>query len=58
MLQRHYVISMLQYPTTMKTRSELSNVSVTDADAALSRDAYATSHLSAVNVALKGLHTG
>jgi len=39
------------YPTTTKTRSKIRNVSVTAA-AALSRDdAYAMSHLSAVNLA-------
>jgi len=36
---------------TINTRDEFRNVSVTDADAALSRDAYAMSHLSAVNLA-------
>jgi len=35
----------------MKTRSEIRNVSVTAA-AALSRDAYAASHLSAVKLGL------
>jgi len=34
------------YPTTMKTTSEFQNLSVTAA-AALSRDAYAMSHLAA-----------
>jgi len=36
---------------TINARDEFSNVSVTDADAALSRDAYVTSHLFAVNLA-------
>ena len=36
---------------TINTRDEFSNVSVTDEYAALSRDSYAMSHLSAVNLA-------
>ena len=32
-------------------RDQITNVSVTEADAALSRDAYAMSHLSVVNLA-------
>jgi len=39
----------------MNTRDEFRNVPVTEADAALSRDAYVMSHLSAVKMALQGL---
>ena len=39
----------------MNIRDEFRNMSVTEADASLNRDAYATSHLFAANDLHKGL---